>query len=343
MGTKRDFKQPAFSGECKLTLNPPYQNSATHPKTMKNPARTLLKALSLAAFSTTAAFTLSSSAFAATIVSDTFTDGGVTDGADAQDVSWSALFNLNGGSPSVANTGSLPGTGNALNADASSTFSAITAALPTDTALNLAIGDTLTFSFNALYTQAPVNVGSGFRFGIASGNYAVGVLVNTGTTAGFSIAHDLDNTAGTNFLTGGGNHALGFSTGSAAGDTGTNNVTFTGMAVTTTYAMSISMTYVDATTISYTATVNGFTATATDKDDTGVNNTVGADFLTNFSGGRLLIRNGNLGSGTVGDFRVDDVVVDVTSAIPEPSTYAALAGLGVLGLAVLRRKNRAAA
>jgi hypothetical protein len=40
-------------------------------------------------------------------------------------------------------------------------------------------------------------------------------------------------------------------------------------------------------------------------------------------------------------FAIDNVTFSATSAIPEPSSYAALAGLGALGLAWLRRRARA--
>ena len=43
---------------------------------------------------------------------------------------------------------------------------------------------------------------------------------------------------------------------------------------------------------------------------------------------------GTGGNGSIGVFEVTS-----TSAIPEPSTYAALAGLGVLGLALSRRRR----
>ncbi|MCS6243863.1 MAG: PEP-CTERM sorting domain-containing protein [Opitutus sp.] len=48
-------------------------------------------------------------------------------------------------------------------------------------------------------------------------------------------------------------------------------------------------------------------------------------------------------SASTGGLRLDNVTVETTaiSAIPEPSTYAALAGLGVLILAVLRRRPAA--
>lgn len=54
------------------------------------------------------------------------------------------------------------------------------------------------------------------------------------------------------------------------------------------------------------------------------------------------IPSGVAGSSAVLNLRLDNVSSLATSAIPEPSTYAALAGLGALGLVLYRRRRTAA-
>lgn len=50
----------------------------------------------------------------------------------------------------------------------------------------------------------------------------------------------------------------------------------------------------------------------------------------------------NSASATIADFSVDNIrVTSIPSAVPEPSAFATLAGLGALGLAALRRRRRA--
>lgn len=269
---------------------------------------------------------------AATIVSDTFTDGGITDGTDAQDVAWTANFNVN--TPTVVSASPVPGTGNAMNVDATSTSGSVRGALPSDTALNLTtVGQTITLSMNVLYTGTPDNT-TGFRFGLMDSglDIGVGVVVGTGTGTGYSIRHDINDTNTAGDRLGGVNGAAAFS---GTGDTSVANTVFGGMVINTSYALSFSMTLTSLTQITYSASVNGgLAATAVDVDNTpDTNNNEGNDFLKNFSGGLIIVRNG---TGTTTDFRVDDVLV--TSVVPEPS--APLMLISSLGtLALLRRRR----
>ena len=44
-------------------------------------------------------------------------------------------------------------------------------------------------------------------------------------------------------------------------------------------------------------------------------------------------------STTINDFLIDNVYASSISAVPEPSTYAAIAGAGILGFACWRRRR----
>ena len=100
----------------------------------------------------------------ALVVSDTFEIGDPAtagnDAADPLDVAWVAGFNSAG--VSVASAGALPG--NYLLNDATSGFSMIRAALPTDGRLDPGIGDTITLSFDFRYLGSPQSSTTGFRF-----------------------------------------------------------------------------------------------------------------------------------------------------------------------------------
>jgi hypothetical protein len=290
---------------------------------MKNPARTLLKALTLTAFAATASLMLCSSAFAATIVDDKFIDGGFTNGADAKDISWYAT----GGDLSVVSdqtTGPDEGVAdNALNRTAA-TFSG---ALGSFASTTLAIGETMTLSFNLDFTATPGTNSGGLRFGLynSNGSPVAGNSNDPNNDFGYRIALPtnqssapvINREAGTNASIGTGNDAVALAT---PGSFSNINIG----ATTNNYSFSITR---GASTNTFGLSLNGTSIALTAIEDANI---------TTFD--EIYIGTGNISTA----FCVDNVLLTVVSTIPEPSTYASLVGFGVLGLAVLRRRNRVA-
>jgi len=114
------------------------------------------------------------------------------------------------------------------------------------------------------------------------------------------------------------------------GDAGTSGSTDTGVEWTTAtnYTVAFSMNLVDETTSL--SVSSGVTVLWS---DTGVYTATSLDdFRIHLSSG----------SNTAGDFTLyDSITVTGSSAVPEPSTYAAVAGLAALGLAMWRRRRSA--
>lgn len=87
----------------------------------------------------------------------------------------------------------------------------------------------------------------------------------------------------------------------------------------------------------------GFFGTLFAANNPGPGGTIGADQQVSFTWNNLSAGNYTLAFGTgLGSLKVDDVQISVT-AVPEPETYAMmLAGLGLIGTIVRRRKAKQA-
>lgn len=187
-----------------------------------------------------------------------------------------------------------------------------------------------------LFTSVTVDL----DFSVTASNTSIAVYFGsnnrTSATADSAIFNLNTNVGGDDtlrFFTGG---IVG---GSSGGNVGTQFGTTTtatagGWTVNTIYHLKLTVTYVTSTTANVTFTISdpytssgaltSFSATAT-----GIAVTSG--------GGEIAFRSGALGGAS--NNSIDNIVI-TPAAIPEPSTYTFLGGLGVLGLAALRRPRR---
>ncbi len=103
-------------------------------------------------------------AMAAVLVNDTFSDGGRTNGADALDIAW---WQTGGTGPlamfAVQNDPST--SSNALFRDPNAGFSSFIGFFGA-TAQSLAVGDSISLSFDVRFTTLPANQNNAFRFGL---------------------------------------------------------------------------------------------------------------------------------------------------------------------------------
>ena len=246
------------------------------------------------------------------LVNDTFNDGGVTDGADTQDVGWgNQSTNLTLGITPFNTTGN---TGNALQYNSTWTT---TGPFPiakgsgtafTSTTLNVTTANSIRLSldFRVTSTTIPAS-GSGFRFALGTSTTTNSFNFGSGTTAGGSF--------------------VAYSSADTPSGTGTSQTT-TGTALAIndndahTFVLTItrSGTGVAGDHLLYTASVDGNTFTADQAT------------VTNFAFSRIIL--GEAGINNL-DFNVDNVKVEVLPA-PEPGAM----GLLALGGLVLTRRRR---
>lgn len=263
---------------------------------------------------------------ATVIMNDTFDVGAPAtigdDATDPLDIAWVGGFN---NTSVTVSSGSLLAPDYLLN-DVSSGFSMIRGSLPSNALLNLSIGSTVNLSFDFVYAASPDSSANGLRFGLfdAAG---YGTLANAGTSGSNTILALVHDTVA------GINADMGSGPGGADPFSGTSDVvtagTMSSSIGTTAVSALFSITRTNASSLNLSVSLNGGTASVLDVDDAGD----AVDYLTNFSGGYIVIRSG----APKQDFAIDNVRLEV---VPEPATYALALGFLSLGLVMLRRRAR---
>jgi len=269
------------------------------------------------------AFAAPASAAVRTLVNDGFIDGGRTNGVDAGDIAWYSL----GADTATANTvvvnnsftsgQALRFTGTSANNYAVGNFSAVTLA---------AVGDYIEFSVQMRFT------------GTSTGGPMIGLFDSKGTfqTAdGFgatnftAVANDVGYKAiksfpnsTSDFVIKSQNALSSFN--SANGTTLETGTSGGAVALNTLYSMAFRAELLAGDQLSITSTFNGATVTTT----TGALTKTFDEAIFSASGG---------GGGGTGDF---SNLLITTNVIPEPSTYAVMAALAALGLAVVKRRRQ---
>ncbi|QYY36773.1 PEP-CTERM sorting domain-containing protein [Ruficoccus sp. ZRK36] len=271
---------------------------------------------------------------------DSYTSGSSLSGLDGGygwESSWSTNVTTDVSSSSSIsfNNGSIVrGGGNSLVISSQSSSSAITRSMASDSS---------TYTGSTYYTSFifQVNYGTGTsttvtNVGYQEGSSFFGVGVDNGTTSSV-----------TSLPQGGMNGARAFARVNASGVT--DNVDQNQIKYNNTYFMVVEHVW-SGTTNSYSSVnvylydeANTISGQVVSYDGTASETSIEQLAMRVFyiGGGD---RNGEAYTNDVDlifdDFLFADSFESATGAIPEPSTYAALAGLAVLGIAVLRRKRR---
>lgn len=272
--------------------------------------------------------TLSASHAASVIyVNDPFTDGGASNGADAQDIAW-YVNNSTNASSSVEND-TVINTGNALKmttATTTATFRKFIGVI--GSTISILQGETLQLSFEYRY-HAAANLGNGLRFG----------LFNTGTNSasGDNLPSDNDNFG----YAGVTNPGLDSATGTRVAYEAAFDAVLGGTAPGALVSFGPSGASVNSGTTSKGSVLFSITRNLDDSiflstsingqaaaSGTLVSPASGSEFL-NYEFNEVAIGNG----GTSANFSIDNVLIQV---IPEPSA-ALLGGLGAL---LLMRRRR---
>lgn len=207
---------------------------------------------------------------------------------------------------------------------------------------SLEVGDNITVTFNF---EAPAwgSANAGFRFGLFNSNDTTIVNFNNTQYTPFTGYSGTTNPVGaatnpmvlrTRNLTNSALLTTNEAFTSIGNSGGVQNQSFV---VNESYTGVFSVTRTGLLTNDLTFSISGsglsdYTITRTHTSD--APETVGS-IVTTFDGFALSTTNAVLNTGVI---HLDNIVV-TTTAIPEPSAFAALAGLGVLGLAVARRRR----
>jgi hypothetical protein len=254
-------------------------------------------ALALSVLFSLGAFT---SVHAAVLVDDQFNDNDFSDGADTLDAAWTAPVNA---ALSIVPFNSTGNTSAAVYINSSATNALTRGAFTNTTAL--AIGESITLSFDFRMIAAATNDTAGLRFGLGTSSNTFGFTFGTGTSSAVGTAQ--------------------FATGTVSGPNTPYTSTGATFSInnTASHSFSFTITRTSGTSLSFLSSVDANTVSAVS------NNTI-----SNFTFNSIIL---GQGSSSANDINIDNVIVSV---IPEPSTYAALAGLAVLGLVVCKRSRK---
>ncbi|MBC8011753.1 MAG: PEP-CTERM sorting domain-containing protein [Burkholderiales bacterium] len=161
------------------------------------------------------------------------------------------------------------------------------------------------------FTNSAFTNDGGYTIGFNPGSTATGVTINERNAASVNAA----------------NTAL-FSSNAAVTTTIATSSLAIGATAATPFSVSFSIARV-GTSYNLSSTINGQTISFT---DTSISASAFDQFALQYSSTSV---------GTPGTITLDNLNIGVTSAIPEPSSFAALAGLGALGLVATRRRRAA--
>lgn len=272
-----------------------------------------------------------SQGFGAVLVNDTFADGGRTDGADAQDLSW--FKPTTGSTLTVVNDPTFGS--NALRLDPDTTLSSTIAAMPTT---SLQVGETLRLTVTFRFETTPTaNIGGALRMGFYTNNGGE-TLGDTATNTADGSGHKADGyyaafPSGPNdaVLVNGNGYEIFRET---VDDNSITTGTRSGLATPTVTTQGITGTGIHTATFEITRTANSLTFLSYFKkgDDPAFQAGTGTDVgsaLTSFD--TIAIGTG----GNTATLLIDGVVVEL---IPEPSS-ALLGMLGGLALLGVRRRK----
>ncbi|MEZ0216672.1 MAG: PEP-CTERM sorting domain-containing protein [Rariglobus sp.] len=245
------------------------------------------------------------------IVDEPFTSSDLTDNiGDPLDAAWTSLSNTALSVGAFNSTGNIS---NALRIDTTAGFSGTRGQFTNGA--SLAIGESITVSFDFRIINTAGNDSAGLRFGLSSSSNTYAFTFGTGTTTGGGMAQFGANSVG-----------------------GTNNIytaSGTPFAIndTASHTFSFKITRTSSISLSFLGSVDGNTISAS---TTAANSPSVPTTVSNFNFTSIVLGQG----GTSNDFNIDNVNVTL-EAIPEPSTYAALAGLSALGLVAFQRRRGA--
>ena len=254
-------------------------------------------------------------ASATTIVSDSFTDLGYTDGTDASDVAWFTYYTGAAPTLSVATDATLGGGPALVMNSGSGMFKGAAANFTSQT---LAVGDTLTLAFDFRLSETPANNSAGLRFGLA--NQATTGSAATGT--GYYIGLGTGTSSGAAF----------------SGDTGSDSFT-SGLGVTpitTNSPGSFSLADQLKHTLSFsvTRTLAGYDLIFSADGGSSYTASDSGSGITNAFNTIVLVQ-----GGVATDFVLDNVNVTLTS-VPEPSSYGLLGAGALAACAFVRRRSK---
>lgn len=207
-------------------------------------------------------------------------------------------------------------------------------------ATTLAVGDTITFTFDVSFAGVS-SQSNGFRFGLFDSNGAA--LPSANGNSGF-VAYD-GIVATTNPAAASGT-PVAFRARTPNVDSGTTGydtlISTLGIYTTVGSAGGSAVTFPNATfldvTLTYTRTASGLDLAYTAYNGATLlqSHSVSTTSPSTYTFDVLAIS----GVSGLGNFTLDNVNVDfIPAAVPEPSTAAALAGLGILGFAAMRRRR----